>query len=40
MLLRSLDAALDPSGSLEYDKYLSAARARLGEEAFAKAWQE
>jgi predicted ATPase/DNA-binding XRE family transcriptional regulator len=40
MLLRSLDAALDPSGSLEYDKSRADTRARLGEEAFAKAWQE
>jgi len=40
MLLRSLDAALDPSGSLEYDKNLADTRARLGEEAFARAWQE
>jgi predicted ATPase/DNA-binding XRE family transcriptional regulator len=39
-LLRSLDAALDPSGSLGYDENLADARARLGEEAFAKAWQE
>jgi predicted ATPase/DNA-binding XRE family transcriptional regulator len=40
MLLQSLDAALDPSGSLEYDKNLADIRARLGEAAFAKAWQE
>jgi len=40
MLLQSLDAALDPSGSLEYDRHLDDTRARLGEEAFAKAWQE
>ena len=38
-LLRSLDAALDPSGSLGYDGNLANARVRLGEEAFAKAWQ-
>jgi predicted ATPase/DNA-binding XRE family transcriptional regulator len=40
MLLQSLDAALDPSGSLDYEKNLADTRARLGEEAFAKAWQE
>jgi len=40
MVLRSLDAVLDPSGSLEYHKNLADTRARLGEEAFAKAWQE
>ena len=39
-LLRSLDAALDPSGSLGYDKNLADTRARLGEETFAKAWKE
>jgi hypothetical protein len=39
-LLQSLDAALDPSGSLDYDKNLADTRARLGEEAFSKAWQE
>ena len=38
-LLRSLDAALDPSGSLGYDGNLANAHTRLGEEAFAKAWQ-
>jgi predicted ATPase/DNA-binding XRE family transcriptional regulator len=38
-LLRSLGAALDPSGSLEYDGNLANARARLGEEAFAKMWR-
>src|SRR5215210_560213 len=40
MLLRSLEAALDPSGSLEYDRNIAGTRARLGEEAFARAWQE
>jgi hypothetical protein len=40
MLLQSLDAALEPSGSLEYDSNLADTRTRLGEEAFAKAWQE
>ena len=40
MLLQSLDAALDPSGPLGYDGNLADTRARLGEEAFAKAWQE
>jgi hypothetical protein len=40
MLLQSLDAALDPSGSLGYDGNLANTRARLGEEAFANAWQE
>jgi predicted ATPase/DNA-binding XRE family transcriptional regulator len=40
MLLQSLDAALDPSGSLEYDKNFADTRARLGEEVFKKAWQE
>jgi predicted ATPase/DNA-binding XRE family transcriptional regulator len=38
-LLRSLDAVLDPGGSLGYDESLANARARLGEETFAKAWQ-
>ena len=37
-LLQSLDAALDPSGSLGYDRNLANAHTRLGEEAFAKAW--
>lgn len=40
MLLQSLDAVLDPSGTLEYDSNLAGTRARLGVEAFAKAWQE
>jgi hypothetical protein len=39
-LLQSLNAALDPSGSLEYDSNLADTRNRLGEEAFANAWQE
>jgi tetratricopeptide (TPR) repeat protein len=38
-LLRSLDAALDPSGSLGYERNLANARMQLGEEAFARAWQ-
>jgi hypothetical protein len=38
-LLRSLEAALDPSGSLGYERNLANTRTRLGEEAFAKAWQ-
>jgi predicted ATPase/DNA-binding XRE family transcriptional regulator len=38
-LLRSLDAALDPTGSLGYEENLAHAHTRLGEEAFAKAWQ-
>jgi non-specific serine/threonine protein kinase len=40
MLLRSLDAVLDPGGSLEYDSNLAGAHAQLGEEVFSKAWQE
>jgi hypothetical protein len=40
MLLQSLDAVLDPGGSLEYDSNLAGTRARLGVEAFAKVWQE
>jgi hypothetical protein len=36
MLLQTLDAVLDPSGSLEYDSNLAGARIQLGEEAFAK----
>jgi hypothetical protein len=39
-LLQSLDAALDPSGSLGYESKLANTRARLGEQDFAKAWQE
>ena len=38
-LLRSLDAALDPGGSLGYGENLANAQTRLGEESFAKAWQ-
>lgn len=40
MLLQSLDAVLDPGGSLEYDSNLAGAHAQLGEEVFSKAWQE
>ena len=36
MLLKSLDAALDPGGSLDYDSDLTTARTRLGEEARAE----
>ncbi len=36
MLLQTLDAVLDPSGSLEYDSNLAGARIQLGEKAFAK----
>lgn len=39
-LLQSLDAALDPSGSLGYESKLANTRSRLGEQDFAKAWQE
>ena len=38
-LLRSLDAPLDPTGTLGYDGELANVHARLGGEAFAKAWQ-
>jgi predicted ATPase len=37
MLLESLDAVLDPGGSLVYDSDLAAARLQLGEEAFEEA---
>jgi predicted ATPase len=40
MLLQSLDAVLDPGGSLEYDSDLAAARAQLGEPAFEEARAE
>jgi len=40
MLLKSLDAVLDPGGSLEYDSDLVAARTQLGEPAFEEAWAE
>jgi hypothetical protein len=40
MLLQSLDAVLDPGGSLEYDNDLSAARTELGEPAFEEARAE
>ncbi len=40
MLLESLDAALDPGGSLEYDSDLAAARTELGEPAFEEARAE
>jgi ATP/maltotriose-dependent transcriptional regulator MalT len=39
-MLQSLDAVLDPGGSLAYDSDLTASRTRLGESAFTKAWQE
>jgi predicted ATPase/DNA-binding XRE family transcriptional regulator len=39
-MLQSLDAVLDPGGSLEYDSDLTASRTQLGESAFTKAWQE
>ncbi len=39
-LLHSLDAVLDPGGSLEYDSDLAGARAQLDEAAFTTAWQE
>jgi predicted ATPase len=37
MLLESLDAVLDPGGSLEYDSDLAAARTKLGGPAFEEA---
>jgi ATP/maltotriose-dependent transcriptional regulator MalT len=40
MLLQSLDAVLDPGGSLEYDSDLAAARTQLGEPAFEEARAE
>lgn len=40
MLLESLDAVLDPGGSLNYGRDLAAARTQLGEEAFEEAWAE
>lgn len=40
MLLKSLDAVLDPGGSLNYDSDLAAARTRLGEPAFEEARAE
>ena len=40
MLLESLDAVLDPGGSLEYDSDLAAARLQLGEESFEEARAE
>ena len=40
MLLESLDAVLDPGGSLEYDSDLAAARTQLGEKAFEGARAE
>jgi predicted ATPase len=39
-LLQSLDAVLDPGGSLEYDSDLAAARTELGEPAFEEARAE
>lgn len=40
ILLQSLDAVLDPCGTLEYDSNLAGTRAQMSQEAFAKAWQE
>ncbi len=40
MLLESLDAVLDPGGSLEYDSDLAAARTQLGEPTFEVARAE
>jgi predicted ATPase len=40
MLLQSLDAVLDPGGSLEYDSDLAVARTQLGELAFEEARAE
>jgi hypothetical protein len=40
MLLESLDAVLDPGGSLEYDSDLAAVRTELGEPAFEEARAE
>ena len=40
MLLDSLDAVLDPVGSLNYDSDLAGVRAQLGGAAFTTAWQE
>jgi predicted ATPase/DNA-binding XRE family transcriptional regulator len=40
MLLQSLDAVLDPGGSLEYDSDLAAARTQLGDPAFEEARAE
>jgi non-specific serine/threonine protein kinase len=39
-LLQSLDAVLDPGGSLAYDSDLTTARTRLGESAFEEALAE
>jgi len=39
MLLQSLDAVLDPAGSLEYESNLARARTQMRQEAFGKAWQ-
>jgi tetratricopeptide (TPR) repeat protein len=39
-LLESLDAVLDPSGTLEYKDNLAATRTQISQYAFAKAWQE
>ena len=39
-LLESLDAVLDPAGTLEYEDNLAATRAQMSQRAFAKAWRE
>jgi hypothetical protein len=39
-LLESLDAVLDPAGTLEYEDNLAATRAQMSQHAFAKAWRE
>jgi hypothetical protein len=39
-LLQSLDAVLDPAGTLEYEVNLAATRTQVSQHAFAKAWQE
>ena len=39
-LLESLDAVLDPAGTLEYEDNLAATRVQLSEDPFTKAWQE
>lgn len=40
MLLQSLDAVLDPGGSLDYGSDVAAACTQLGEAAFTQAWRE
>jgi hypothetical protein len=39
-LLESLDAVLDPAGTLEYQDNLAATRAQMSQHAFVEAWQE